>query len=269
MLIVITKTAKSFTVCKSFTDLKNLVCSVWDSDSKHELNTGKNESKEGLWKRRVFLELAPDDENKMKHERHLKIKTKKSQLSPDMLSDTHIILNYRMTPRLIPCSKKHAFMDIRRLKKKRVSQTPMKTLFDEILITLLAHFFLWNSTKSLTYSVDCHKLNLDEHTLSWDHKGFRHRIFFREVRKKTYLRFWNTKTYPRWINIDTNSEKPQWETERFSSAQKNHTTSLESQRCIFDEHTNFWSNAKHCWKTTLQKFSKTFDENFCTYFDKT
>ena len=88
------------------------------------------------------MELTPDDENKMKHERHLKIKTKKSQLSPDMLSDTHIILNYRMTPRLIPCSKKHAFMDIRRLKKKRVSETPMKTLFDEILITLLAHFFL-------------------------------------------------------------------------------------------------------------------------------
>lgn len=82
MLIVITKTAKSFTVCKSFTDLKNLVCSVWDSNSKHELNTGKNESKESLWKRRVFLELTPDDENKMKHEGHLKMKTKKSQLSP-------------------------------------------------------------------------------------------------------------------------------------------------------------------------------------------
>ena len=161
MLIVITKTAKSFTVCKSFTDLKNLVCSVWDSDSKHELNTGKNESKEGLWKRRVFLELTPDDENKMKHERHLKIKTKKSQLSPDMLSDTHISLKYRMTPRLMPCSQKRPFNDSRRLKKK--------TIF-------------WN---------------VDEDTFWWNFDNSSRTLFFVKLHKIPYLLCWLTQIEPR------------------------------------------------------------------------
>jgi hypothetical protein len=70
MLIVITKTAKSFAVCKTFADFKNLVCRIFETRTKyreeriegfqtkksvfskgfktflkHELNTEKNESK--------------------------------------------------------------------------------------------------------------------------------------------------------------------------------------------------------------------------------
>ena len=52
MLIVITKTAKSFAVCKTFADFKNLVCRIFETRTKY-----REERIEGFIKKGVCLDF--------------------------------------------------------------------------------------------------------------------------------------------------------------------------------------------------------------------